>query len=223
MGNTVDKSTQSQMAVLGTYFDSESFAITSVFIDPVEMPDGKADTIYKAIIQCFEEKHIPMENIIGFCADTCNVLFGSLHSVSQLLCKNHPWILPVICSFHLIHLCTSHASKKLPKSLEDLCRNIYSHFCMFSKRSDAFKEFQDFLNIDQHNILTARQTRWLSMKMRSVDRIMEQYGALKLYFQGVALEDPTYTNDSIMRSLNNMFTLAYLEFMSVNLGKTNFI
>ena len=51
------------------------------------------------------------------------------------------------------------------------------------------------------------------MKM-CVDRVIEQYEALKLYFTGAAIEDPTHTNDSIMKSLNNKFTLAYHVSMS---------
>ena len=66
-------------------------------------------------------------------------------------------------------------------------------------------------------MLKAGQTRWLSMKC--VDRVIEQYEALKLYFTGAVIEDPTHTNDSIVKSLNNKFTLAYLEFMAFNLGR----
>ena len=73
----------------------------------------------------------------------------------------------------LIHLCASYASVKLPKSLEDLCRNIYSHFSTSAQRNEAFREFQDFFHFEKHNILRAGRTRWLSMKM-SVDIILEQ-------------------------------------------------
>lgn len=215
---TTDKATTSQMAVIATYFDEKEFRLNKIFVDLIDMPDGKADTIYASVIKCFKDKNIPMENVIGFCADTCNVMFGKQHSVSQLLVHNHPWIIPVKCSCHLIHLCASHAAKTLPKSLEDLCRNVYSHFRLSSQRCDTFKEFQQFLQIDQHQMLRAGQTRWLSMKM-CVDRMLEQYEALKLYFRGLALEDPTHTNDSITKSINNMFTRAYLEFMSFNLGR----
>ncbi|KAJ8041329.1 hypothetical protein HOLleu_12119 [Holothuria leucospilota] len=215
---TTDSSTQSQMAVLATYFDEINFRMSLIFVDLISMPDGKADTIYNTVLQCFKDKNIPMKNIIGFCADTCNVMFGAHHSVAQLLVKNHPWIITIKCSCHLIHLCASHASKILPKSIEDLCRNVYSYFRLSSQRCDAFKEFQDFLNLDQHQMLRAGQTRWLSMKM-CVDRLLEQYEALKLYFRGAALEDPSHTNDAIAKSLNNVFTQAYLEFMSYNLGR----
>ena len=52
-----------------------------------------------------------------------------------------------------------------------------------------------------------------------VDRIIEQYEPLKLYFTGAAVADPTQTNDTILKSLNNKFTLAYLEFMAFSLSR----
>ena len=176
---TTDRSTVSQLAILGSYFDAERLNMKFVFIDIVKMPDGKADTIYGKIIECFQERNIPMANVIGFWADTCNVMFGKNHSVSQMLVRDYQWILPVKCSCHMIHLCASHSSMKLQKSLEDLCRNVYSHFSLSSQRCEAFSEFQDFLNLNKHRILKPGQTRWLSMKA-CVDRILEQYAALKL-------------------------------------------
>ena len=215
---TIDRGTQSQMSVLGIYFDPDTFRMVTVFIDLVQMPDGKASTIYDNVIRCFQEKNIPIRNIVGFCADTCNVMFGKHHSVSQMLVRDQPWILPVKCSCHMIHLCASHASLKLPKSVEDLCRNVYAHFSLSSQQCEAFQEFQKFLNLEEHKILKAGQTRWLSIKT-AVKRILEQYSALKLYFQGLVLEDPIHTNDSILKSLSNKFTYAYLQFMDFNLER----
>lgn len=125
---TTDKSTTSQLALVGMYFDEEEYKVVPVFIGLVELSDGKVITMHSKIRETLSNMNIPMENVIDFCADTCNVMFGKYNSVSQLLLKEHPWILPVKCSSHLIHLCASYASLKLPKSLEDLCRNIYAHF-----------------------------------------------------------------------------------------------
>lgn len=215
---TTDRSTKSQLAILGMYFDEESFKLVSCLIDLITLPDGTATTIYESLIKCLNEKDIPMENVIGYCSDTCNVMFGKHHSVAQMLVENYPWILTVKCTCHMIHLCSSYASKKLPKSLEDLCRNIYSHFKLSSKRLDAFVEFQEFLELEKNKILRLVDTRWLSMK-GVVKRILEQYDALKLYFTSVVFEDPTHTNETILRSLNNKFNLAYLEFMDFSLGR----
>ena len=148
--------------------------------------------------------------MIDFCADTYNVMFGVNHSVSTLIKERFPWIQAVKCSCHSIHLCASHAGKKLPKSLEDLCRNIYFHFNASPQRTDALREFQEFFQADLHKILQASQTSWLSMK-QCVDWIIEQYDVLTDYFTNVMFEDPTHTNDMIFKSLKNKFTSAYLE------------
>jgi hypothetical protein len=215
---TTDRSTKTQLAVLGTYFDEENFKLDTFLIDLITLPNGTATTIYESVIKCMNDKFIPMENVIGFSSDTCNVMFGKNHSVAQMLVKDYPWIMAVKCSCHMIHLCSSYACKKLPKSLEDLCRNIYSHFGISPKSTEAFIEFQEFFNLEKHKILKVSQTRWLSMK-GAVKRILEQYSALKLYFTSEVMEDPTHTNESILKSLNNKFTQAYLEFMDYSLGR----
>ena len=45
-------------------FFSETLSMNCVF---VEVPDTKVQTITDCAIQSFGEKHIPMENVIGFC------------------------------------------------------------------------------------------------------------------------------------------------------------
>ena len=171
---TTDHSTQSPLTILGTYCDVEKYKMNSTLIDMIKIPDCRANTITDNLVKSIEEKHIPMENVIGFGADTCNVMFGVNHSVSTLLKEQFPWIQMVKCPYHSIHLCASHTGKQLPKSLEDLCRNIYAHFNTSSQRADALQEFQEVFETDKHKILQASQTRGLSMK-QCVYRIIEQY------------------------------------------------
>ena len=72
------------------------------------MADGKADTLYNKIIECSNEKSIPMDNVIAFCADRSNTIFGIKHSVSQLLVSNYPWIFhsKVFLPFNLLVFCS---------------------------------------------------------------------------------------------------------------------
>ena len=71
-------------------------------------------------------------------------------------------------------------------------------------------------------MLATSQTRWLSLQAW-VDRILNQFDALKQYFLVVATEDPKYSNERISSSLNNMFTEAYLEFLSYQLDRINYV
>ena len=69
-------------------------------------------------------------------------------------------------------------------------------------------------------MLAPAQTRWLSLQA-CINRILEQFEALKQYFTLVVNEDPTHSNDRIHKSLQNKFTLAYLEFLSYQLERFN--
>ena len=147
-----------------------------------------------------------MENIIGYSSDTTNVMFDEQHSVVSLLKQDVPYVLAVKCSCHLIHLCSSYACQKLSTSLEDLCRNIYSHFSRSSLRQKEYQQFQQFVEAEPHKLLSLAQTRWLLLES-CVRRILEQWHALQLYFTSFVAEkrDPSYTTESILRALKNKY------------------
>ena len=155
---TTDLSTTSQLAILGTFFNEQNFHLEIILIDLVPLANRTANTIYNTLIESLKEKGIPMKNIIGFCADTCNVMFGINHSVAQLLVRDYSWIIAIKCSCHLIHSCCSYALKMLPKSVKDLCRNIFSHLNISSKQTESFKEFQQFVELKELKILCPGKT-----------------------------------------------------------------
>ena len=99
---TTDRSTQCQLALLGTYFDDEDYKMKYVLMHVIEIPDEKAITITDFLIKSLQERLIPFENVLGFYADTCNVMFGVNHSVSTLLKERFSWIQAVKCLCHSI-------------------------------------------------------------------------------------------------------------------------
>jgi len=117
---------------------------------------------------------------VGFCSDTCNVMFGANHSISN--------ILAVKCSCHSIHLVASKACRMLPEESKITVRDIVNTFSKGSARRREFSAFQDFANISKHVILSPGQTRWLSLEA-SVLRILEQLPALILYFDAELLDE----------------------------------
>ena len=217
---TIDVSTRKQLAIVTCYFDTKCFQSKQILLDMAEVEDSTAEGIYSAFKGVFQTLNIPMDNIIGYSSDTTNVMFGAHNSVSQLLKSDVRHVHVVKCSCHLIHLASSYAALKLPKSLEDLCHDVYAHFSRSSKRQDTYKEFQEFFEVEPHKLLSPGQTRWLSLGL-CVNRILEQYDALKQYFVLVSAEDPSHTNDRIKASLFNDFTRAYLEFLAYQLERFN--
>lgn len=219
---TTDISTEKQLAICVSYFDYERCEVIYSFYDMISVNKCDAQSLYSAIRVSFQEKKIPLDNIIGYSSDTCNVMFGENQSVTFLMKADLPHIVFVRCNCHMMHLCVSHACLKLSTSLEDLCRNVYSHFSRSSLRMHELEEFQHFLDISPHKLLSVGQTRWLSLEA-CVSRLLEQWDALKLYFTAVISEkrDPSYVTESIYSSLNNQFIKAQLQFLQVQLHKTN--
>ena len=73
----------------------------------ITLENGRAITIFQAIVNSLQQKGTPMENILGCCSDMCNFMFGKNHLVETLLDKEISWIMTIKCSCHLIRLCRS--------------------------------------------------------------------------------------------------------------------
>lgn len=125
----------------------------------------------------------------------------------------NPFIVCVKCSCHSIHLAASKACLKLPKSVEDLLRDLGAHFSRSFARKCALIEFQKYFQTEIHSILKPSNTRWLSLKS-CVDRVLEQYPALEAYLRELVFEDPSKTTNEMLKTMNNCFTKIYLEFLS---------
>ncbi|KAJ8958371.1 hypothetical protein NQ314_006432 [Rhamnusium bicolor] len=194
--------------------------VTTSFFDMVETPKSDADNLYECFTKCLQEKQISLTNLVGFSSDTTNVMVGEYHSVFSHLKKNLPDIVCVRCSCHMVHLAASKVCLQLPRSVEDMIRNIGSHFSSSYGRQEKLKEFQEFFKTDIHKVLLPSVTRWLSVQ-QCTDRILEKYDVLKAYFRETTFEDPSRTNEEILKHLENSFTKIYLEFMSYILGILN--
>jgi hypothetical protein len=131
---STDVSTNKQLAIVVRYFDQNSGQVCSKFFELIQIvtatnPEANAEhlRVYEAVLSTFKETEIPIKNIIGFASDGANVMMGEKNSVSSRLTTECPGITIMKCICHSINLCVSEACKKLPRTCEDLARNIY-HF-----------------------------------------------------------------------------------------------
>lgn len=162
---TTDISTKKVMAVIIRYFRNNNEKVIDRFLELVECSDGTADGIYNGIINCLKNNNIPLQSMIGFGSDNCAVMMGRNNSVKTRLLKDVPTVFISGCSSHLIHLCAVAASSRLPSYIEELTRDLFSHFSCSTKRREEFIEYQSFLELQPHVILRAGTTRWLSLEV----------------------------------------------------------
>lgn len=90
----------------------------------------------------------------------------------------------------------------LPRHVEDLAREIFTHFKYSAKKKAIFKSYQEFLELDIHRILHPSQTRWLSLHP-VVERILEQWEALEMYFADAVKEEKNASDDRILLYLRD--------------------
>lgn len=213
MDETTDQSSLKQCCFTAVIYDENTNRVEHLFLDMVEVSSGTAAGLYNCLKQMLLNKNIPIENMVGFSSDTTNAMVGEHSSVFALLKNDLPHIALVKCSCHMIHLSSSKACLKLPRNVEDFLRSVGAHFSRSSKRQMKLKEFQEFFQVEIHKILAPAQTRWLSLKA-CVDRVLEQYIPLKAYLTETVFTDPSKTTEEMLITMNNQFTVVYLEFMS---------
>lgn len=183
------------------------------FFGLIKLSSADALTLYNHIVEYFTSNDIPYkQNLIGFASDGANVLMGHQHSVMSLLKKDIPALYVMKCICHSFHLCASYACQKLPRFVEDLTRDVYNYFSSSPKRTSQFLEFQEFCDVKAHKILHPAQTRWLSVHS-AISRILEQYGALQLYFTDAVSQNDLLAAENILTKLRDPTTKLFLQFL----------
>ena len=115
--------------------------------DLLEIPCSDAESLFQVLVGLFKRDSISLDNIIGFAADTTNVMFGEHNSVVSCLKEAIPDIFLMRCICHSAHLCASHACEKLPRTAEELLRDVYNYFSHSAKCQAEFRAIQTFAEV----------------------------------------------------------------------------
>ncbi|XP_018567959.1 uncharacterized protein LOC108908408 [Anoplophora glabripennis] len=127
---------------------------------------------------------------------------GNIKGLKSKLKNLSPNLVSIGCTCHSLHLCASYASKKLPDEVEQFARDIYNFFSNSSKKQIELNECQVFAEEKPTKILYPSQTRWLSLRA-VVNRILDHWSSLTLFFQRAFLEDNLPAAENILLGLRN--------------------
>lgn len=95
------------------------------FLGLIHVKDSTAEGLFTSIMTFLTENKINVKNLLGLAADNCSVMMGSINSVQIRFKEVIPHIYVLGCVCHSFNLCSSAACGKLPKSIEQLARDIY--------------------------------------------------------------------------------------------------
>lgn len=122
-----------------------------------------AETLANIVVTSFEDAGILLENIMSFCADTCNVMMGSRHSVSVILKTKIPELLIEKCNWHIGHLSAKNAFENLPHGVRSVIFDIPKYIKASAARKAMWFHIQQRAGLKPLNMLQAFLTRWLTI------------------------------------------------------------
>ncbi|KAK3888573.1 hypothetical protein Pcinc_007425 [Petrolisthes cinctipes] len=204
-------------ALMVRFYDGHKLKVVDVLLDTVEVEDASASGLYNTVKEVFESRQIPMRNILGFASDNCFTMLGARNGFQAFLKKDVPSVLVLGCVCHSFALCSSYASNKLPSWLESFIKDVCCYFARSSKRQHQFRLIQEVVDSPRHRMVKLSQTRWLSRGR--VISIVEQWDALKLFFQGEATTDKVDGAGNISKAMMTRGTKHMLLFFNYILGK----
>ena len=91
-------------------------------------------------------------------------------------------ILGIRCPPHIVNNCVQHSLDGLPFDVESIILKIYNNFSIYTVRTEALKDFCDFVEVEYKKLLTHSKTRWLNYVFPAVNRILQLYPAPQSYF-----------------------------------------
>lgn len=210
MNESTDRSVEALMGIEVLYEDEELEQIMSSFWELIPVYDddksvADAQTLYQKFTMSFITLGIPLKNMVSFCSDTTNVMFGEDNSVVSKLKNNYPHILCVKCNAHLGHLCLKHAVSEDPLNCEEFVRRVYNYVKSSGKRSKYWKILQEILKLDPLTVKQPVTTRWLSL-YQCVRLILRRWTALELFLQMDGTADAKALYELFYDSLLTKFT-----------------
>jgi len=140
-----------------------------------------SEAITNQLLAKLEMSGLDVKNMSAYAADNASVNYGKHNSVNQKLKLAQKDVLPANCLAHILHNATRYAAGSLDFDVENAVLKVYSHFSMSASRTAQLKEFCEFVEVEECNLLRHVVTRWLSL-LPSIDRILNYWKPLTSYF-----------------------------------------
>ena len=195
---TTDIFTKKELALVTCQYNKERWSVSCLLYELIEQTAEGAEAIFQSICSVLANDGIPLSNVVGFAADTTNAVWSAQQSYLVLNRKFQN-------SLPCVVFATVHIYVHLTHVRSYLVLQKFS-FMMFTttsaKRQGEFQKFQVFANVEPHKILKRCETRWLSLHS-CVQRLIEKWDALVLYFQSVAVNDNLLASQKIISQLQN--------------------
>lgn len=161
---TTDISIIKEMVIYTRYISSEAEVCTS-FLAIVELPNGTAETVEKALTTYLDDNNIPISSLVGFGTDGASVMTGRLNGVGARLKRLQPILTSIHCVAHRLALAASQAGDSvlfIKNTFKPTLRQLFYFYENSSVRMSGLKSIEALLETPQLKLKQPADTRWLS-------------------------------------------------------------
>lgn len=101
------------MAIVIKLFCEKQMRVETRLLNLIPVLGETAAELFETLKSDLAKHDLEMTNIIGFAADTTNVIFGQNNSVTSRIMEANPHCLAIKCACHSFALAVSHACSTL--------------------------------------------------------------------------------------------------------------
>lgn len=151
------------------------------------LPNETSDEISRFCINTIEMFDLEKNKCVAFCGDNTNTNFGGLkrqgkcNVFTKLKATLHENIEGIGCPAHILHNCVQTSADSLSCDVETIIVKVFSHFYIYTVRTERLKEFCDYVGTEYMNVMCHSKTRWLSL-FPAVERVIRLFEPLREFF-----------------------------------------
>lgn len=160
---------------------------------------------------------------MALATDTTNSMVGKTHSLKTEAKKRYKDLVHVHCPNHVIDLCAKDGMKAVPEHIEWMIRQSYNFFAHSTIRQNEYRKILELVGFDSVSdllrdendrgdfnpiedsekkktlkLISPSTTRWLVIA-DCMQRVLQQYDALKAHFDMVRHKSPDYEANTLYK------------------------
>lgn len=149
------------------------------------LTDTTGETIFNRVKRYFDEKHIPVDNLIQIATDGTGATVGKYKGFISRMKEVAPHITSIHCIIHRQHLAAKCLGGDMEESLHVAIGviNFIKSNALIDRLFQQFCEDEDYQTVVMHT-----EVRWLS-KGKSLSRVVELWDKLILFLMEIASND----------------------------------
>ena len=199
-------------------FDINRGSATARFLDMCMASSSSAEGIFTRMNEVLQNNSITWKNCVGLGVDNTSVNMGCRNSIKTGVQAENEAICIMGCPCHIVHNTAGKAGDAFYKTtgfnVDDMVVDLFYWFDKSTKRKVSLQRYCDFCDTAYREIVKHVNTRWLSLE-RAVGRVLQQYSALKSYFQSEEDSNPRFQR--LKKLFADPMTEVYLFFYQATL------